>query len=69
MVLSLEGGFDPNYKDAQIAKASMSQADREALAIELYANAGYGPDKPLTLSIAAAISQDAKRRTQGVALI
>ena len=47
----------------------MSQADREALAKELYAKAGYGPDKPLKLNILAKISQDAKRRAQGVALM
>ena len=47
----------------------MSEADREALAKELYAKAGYGLDKPLKLNIVATISEDAKRRAQGVALM
>ena len=66
---SFAGGFDPDYKGPQIAEASMTQADREALAKQLYAKAGYGPDKPLKLNIVSTVSEDATRRAQGVALM
>ncbi|MGV8986135.1 MAG: peptide ABC transporter substrate-binding protein [Cypionkella sp.] len=68
-VMSFAGGFDPDYHGPQMAEATMSQADREALAKELYAKAGFGPDKPLKINIVATISEDAKRRAQGVALM
>ncbi len=66
---SFAGGFDANYHGPQIAEATMSQADREALAKQLYAKAGYGPDKPLKLNIIATVAEDAKRRAEGVALM
>ena len=52
-----------------IAEASMTQSERETLAKELYAKAGYGSDKPLKLNIMSTISEDTKRRAQGVALM
>jgi oligopeptide transport system substrate-binding protein len=67
--LSYAGGFDPAYHGPQIAEASMSQADREALAKDLYAKAGYGPDNPLKINIVSTVSEDATRRAQGVALM
>jgi oligopeptide transport system substrate-binding protein len=66
---SYAGGFDPDYKGPQIAEASMTQAEREALAKELYAKAGYGPDNPLKLNIVSTVSEDSTRRAQGVALM
>ena len=66
---SYAGGFDPAYKGPMIAEASMSQADREALAKELFAKAGYGPDNPLKLNIVSTVSEDATRRAQGVSLM
>ncbi len=68
-VLSFAGGFNPDYHGPQIAEASMSQADREALAKELYAKAGFGPDNPLKINVVTTISEDSKRRAQGVALM
>lgn len=67
--LNYAGGFDPEYKGPDIAEASMSQAEREALAQELYAKAGYGPDNPLKLSIATTVAEINIRRAQGAALM
>ncbi len=66
---SYAGGFDADYKGPQIAEATMTQAAREALAKDLYAKAGYGPDNPLKLNIVSTVSEDATRRAQGVALM
>jgi oligopeptide transport system substrate-binding protein len=66
---SYAGGFDPDYKGPQIAEAAMTQAEREALAQELYAKAGYGPDNPLTVNIVATVAEDVTKRAQGVALM
>ncbi len=67
--LSFAGGFDPTYEGPQITEAAMTQAEREALAQELYAKAGYGPDNPLKISITSTVAEDPKRRAQGVALM
>ena len=63
------GGVDPACKGPQIAEATLSQAEREAVAKELYAKAGYGPDNPLKINIVATVSEDSTRRAQGVALM
>ncbi len=68
-VLSFAGGINPDYHGPQIAEAAMRQADREALAKELYAKAGYGPGKPLKINLITTIAEDSKRRAQGVALM
>ncbi|MEZ5778078.1 MAG: peptide ABC transporter substrate-binding protein [Paracoccaceae bacterium] len=68
-VMTYAGGFDPNYKGPSIAEAAMTQAEREALAKELYAKAGYGPDNPLKIGIVSTVSEDSTRRAQGVALM
>ncbi|RYI32706.1 MAG: peptide ABC transporter substrate-binding protein [Acetobacteraceae bacterium] len=67
--LNYAGGFDPEYKGPDIAEAGMTQADREVLAKELYAKAGYGPDNPLKLSIATTVAEVNIRRAQGAALM
>jgi oligopeptide transport system substrate-binding protein len=67
--LNYAGGFDPEYKGPDIAEASMTQAEREALARELYAKAGFGPDNPLKMSIATTVAEVNIRRAQGAALI
>jgi oligopeptide transport system substrate-binding protein len=67
--LSYGGGFDPDYPAPQIAEASMTQGEREALAQELYAKAGFGPDNPLKLSIATTVAEVNIRRAQGAALM
>lgn len=63
------GGFDPAYKGPVIAEAAMTQAEREALAKELYAKAGFGPDNPLKLSIVSTVAEDNTKRAQGAALM
>ncbi len=68
-VMSLAGGFNPDYHGPVIAEASMTQTGRGALAKELYAKAGYGPDNPLKINIVVSIAEDSKRRAQGVALM
>ncbi len=66
---SFAGGFDAAYQGPQIAEATMTQAEREALAKELYAKAGYGPDNPLKVSIATTVAETSSRRAQGIALM
>jgi oligopeptide transport system substrate-binding protein len=66
---SYGGGFDPAYMGPQIAEAAMTQEEREALAKELYAKAGYGPDNPLKLSIATTVAEVSARRANGIALM
>ena len=57
-VFAYAGGFDPAYKGPQIAEAALTQAEREAMAQELYAKAGYGPDNPLKVNIVSTVSED-----------
>jgi oligopeptide transport system substrate-binding protein len=47
----------------------MTQEERNALAQELYAAAGYGPDNPLSVSIVATVAEESTRRAQGIALM
>jgi len=41
----------PGYDSAKTFDAGMSQAEREQAAKKLYSEAGYGPDKPLTIEL------------------
>ena len=63
------GGFDPSYAGPMIAEAAMSQAERETLAQELYARAGYGADNPLAFNIVTTVAEDSTRRAMGAALM
>ena len=63
------GGYDPTYAGPSIAEATMTQAEREALAQDLYAKAGYGPDNPLKINIVSTVAETSTRRAQGVALM
>ena len=67
--MNYAGGFDPSYEGPSIAEATLTQAERETLAQQLYAKAGYGPDNPLKISIATTVAEDVTRRAQGVALM
>lgn len=58
--------LDPNYKAPQIAEASMSKEEREAEAKRLLAEAGYGPDNPLKLTLLSTTDETEKK--EGVAL-
>ena len=66
---SLGSGFDPTYDGPKIAEANMSQEEREALAKELYAKAGYGPGNQLKVSISSTVAEVSTRRAQGIALM
>jgi oligopeptide transport system substrate-binding protein len=66
---SYAGGFDPTYPAPEIAEAALTQDERNALAQELYAAAGFGPGNPLRVNIVATVSEDSTRRAQGVALM
>ncbi len=67
--MALAGGFDPNYKGPSIAEASMTQQEREKLAKDLYAKAGYGPGNPFKVNISCTVAEVSTRRAQGVALM
>ncbi len=60
---------DPRYKQPHVAECDMPKAEREAKAKELYAEAGFGPDNPLTLQIESSDDNVAKRQAEGVALM
>lgn len=66
---SFSGGFDANYDLPLMDEAAMTQEERNALAQELYATAGYGPDNPLKISILPTVAEESVRRAQGVALM
>lgn len=66
---SFSGGFDPNYHLPVMDEAAMTQDERNALAQQLYAEAGYGPDNPLTINIVPTVAEESVRRAQGVALM
>ena len=66
---SFSGGFDPNYNMPTFDEAEMTQDERNALAKELYAAAGYGPDNPLTINIVSTVAEESTRRAQGIALM
>ena len=63
------GGFDPDYAGPTIAEAGLSQAEREALALELYTGAGYGPDNVLKVAVTVTVAEDRIRLAQGIALM
>jgi oligopeptide transport system substrate-binding protein len=64
-------GFVPdgtaNYASQKVSWAKMSQADREAAAIKLMNEAGYGPRKPLNVQLAYNTSENHKRIAVAIA--
>jgi oligopeptide transport system substrate-binding protein len=60
---------DPTYEQPKIREFGMSTEDRVAMAKQLYAEAGYGPDNPLTVTIDSSTDNTAKRTAEGVALM
>jgi oligopeptide transport system substrate-binding protein len=66
---SFAGGFDPDYKGPMMPGAELTQAEREAMAKELMAAAGHGPDTPLKLTLVTSVAEDRVRLAQGVALM
>jgi oligopeptide transport system substrate-binding protein len=57
----------PNYISQKVSWAKVSQADREAAAIKLMTEAGYGPKEPLNLRFSYATSQNIKQIAVAVA--
>lgn len=60
---------DPNYDQPKIKEFGMSTEDRVAMAKQLYAEAGYGPDNPLTVTIDSSTDNTGKREAEAVALM
>jgi oligopeptide transport system substrate-binding protein len=60
---------DPRYKQPHIMGCDMPKAEREAKAKELFAEAGFGPDNRLSLTIESSDDNVAKRQAEGVALM
>jgi ABC-type oligopeptide transport system substrate-binding subunit len=64
-------GFVPdgiaNYTSQKASWAKMSQADRDAAAIKLMTEAGYGPRKPLSIKLALSTSENIKRIAVAIA--
>jgi len=50
-----------NYDTQAPATAKLTQAERDALARKLYAEAGYGPQKPLTVPILYSTNENSRR--------
>jgi oligopeptide transport system substrate-binding protein len=52
---------DPAYKPWKVSWSSLPQAERIAKAKALYAEAGYGPDHPLTVELRMTTNEDARK--------
>ncbi len=59
----------PGYDAPKVAEAGMSDEDRIAKAKALYAEAGFGPDNPLSLTIEASNNAAYKRQAETVAIM
>jgi oligopeptide transport system substrate-binding protein len=57
----------PSYISQKVGWAKMSQADREAAAIKLMSEAGYGPRKPLNVRLNYSTSENRKRIAVAIA--
>lgn len=64
---SMSVNQDPDYKPAKVEEAGWTQAERNQKAKALLAEAGYGPDKPLSFTVIGASKY--KRRIEGIAAI
>src|SRR6202035_3708344 len=56
-----------DYISQKVSWAKMSQADREAAAIKLMSEAGYGPRKPLNLRLSYFTSESRKQIVVAIA--
>jgi len=66
---SFSAPLDPTYAAPKVKDADLSKADRIALAKKLYAEAGFGPDKPLKVQIESETDADLKKQAEGVAVM
>jgi oligopeptide transport system substrate-binding protein len=60
---------DPTYEQPKIKEFGMAGEERVAEAKKLYAEAGFGPDNPLKVTIESSTDNTAKRQAEGVALM
>ncbi len=60
---------DPRYPQPQVPECSGTQAERSEKGKALLAEAGFGPDKPLTLTIDSTTDNTAKKQAEGIALM
>jgi oligopeptide transport system substrate-binding protein len=60
---------DPRYVQPRLSECDMTKDEREAKAKALMAEAGYGPDTPLSLTIESTTDNTSKRQAEGVALM
>ena len=65
----MRAGLIPTYDGPKMPYADLTQAEREAKAVELMTAAGYGPDNPLKVNIVTTVAEDRTRLAQGVALM
>jgi oligopeptide transport system substrate-binding protein len=74
----LKGGYSvncsytipiPNYDAPKLPDCAMAKADRVAKAKQLYAEAGFGPDKPLSLAIESTNSDSPKKMAETIAVM
>ena len=59
----------PNYEAPKLPDCAMAKADRVAKAKQLYAEAGFGPDKPLSLAIESTNSDLPKKMSETIAVM
>ena len=59
----------PNYDAPKLPDCAMAKADRVAKAKQLYAEAGFGPDKPLSLAIESTNSNSPKKMSETIAVM
>ena len=60
---------DPRYHQPQVPECDMSKEERATKGKQLLADAGYGPDNPLKVTIETTTDNTAKKLAEGVALM
>jgi oligopeptide transport system substrate-binding protein len=60
---------DPRYHQPQVPECDMSTEERKTKGRQLLADAGYGPDNPLKVTIETSSDNTAKKLAEGVALM
>src|SRR5689334_8834755 len=60
---------DPRYQQPQVPECNMSKEDRATKGKALLAEAGFGPDNPLKVTIETTTDNTAKKLAEGVALM
>lgn len=60
---------DPRYPQPQVPECAGTQAERSAKGKALLAEAGFGPDNPLKVTIDTSTDNTAKKQAEGIALM